>query len=329
MTTPPLLDVRDLVVSFRSDAGSFRAVDGVDLQVQGGKTLALVGESGCGKSVTALSIMRLLQDSTGSIDAGEILLDGTDLRGLSAAEMRAVRGDRVSMIFQEPMTAMNPVFTVGAQVMEMFRIHRGYSKSAARDAAIDMLRKVGMPDAERRADEYPFQFSGGMLQRAVIAMALACEPELLIADEPTTALDVTIQAQILDLMRDLQDKLGTSILLITHDLGVVSEFASDVAIMYAGRIVERGGTSTVLVQPQHPYTRGLLASIPTLDDSKVEPLSVIDGAVPGLRDMPSGCRFHPRCDHAQDLCRSDVPGLVPENCQAAVACHLVAGRIRE
>ncbi len=329
MTTAPLLDVRDLVVSFRSDAGSFRAVDGVDLQVQRGETLALVGESGCGKSVTALSIMRLLQDSTGSIDGGAILLDGTDLRGLSAAEMRAVRGDRVAMIFQEPMTAMNPVFTVGSQVMEVFRIHRGYSKSAARDAAIEMLRKVGMPDAERRADEYPFQFSGGMLQRAVIAMALACEPELLIADEPTTALDVTIQAQILDLMHELQEKLGTSILLITHDLGVVSEFAADVAIMYAGRIVERGTTSTVLGQPQHPYTRGLLASIPTLDDSKAAPLSVIEGAVPGLRDMPTGCRFHPRCAHTQDLCRSDVPGLVPEKGQAAVACHLVAGRIRE
>ncbi len=329
VTDSPLLEVRGLVTSFRSDAGSFRAVDGVSLQVRRGKTLALVGESGCGKSVTALSILRLLQDSTGSVDAGEILLDGLDLLSLSPREMRAVRGDRVSMIFQEPMTAMNPVFTVGAQVMEVFRIHRGYSRSAAREGAIEMLRKVGIPDAERRAGEYPFQFSGGMLQRAGIAMALACEPELLIADEPTTALDVTIQAQILDLMRELQLQQGTSILLITHDLGVVSEVADEVAIMYAGRIVEHGVGAKVLEQPQHPYTRGLLASIPTLEDDKGRPLAVIEGTVPGLREMPSGCRFHPRCAHAQSLCRAEVPLLETSGSGQQAACHLVSGRIQE
>jgi oligopeptide/dipeptide ABC transporter ATP-binding protein len=233
------------------------------------------------------------------------------------------------MIFQEPMTAMNPVFTVGAQVMEVFRIHRGYSRRQARAAAIETLRRVGIADAERRADEYPFQFSGGMLQRAVIAMALACEPEVLIADEPTTALDVTIQAQILELMRELQRKQGTSVLLITHDLGVVSETAADVAIMYAGRIVERGPVAQVLARPQHPYTQGLLASLPTLADTKAKPLAAIEGVVPGLADMPPGCRFHPRCPHAQEPCGTEVPPLQLARDGTAVACHLVSGRIRE
>ena len=324
----PLLEVRDLAVSFRTDEGKLRAVDGVSLQVRPGKTLALVGESGCGKSVTALAVMRLL-DENGSIDEGEILLDGTDLRSLTAAEMRAVRGNRISMIFQEPMTAMNPVFTVGAQVMEVFRIHRGYARSRAREAAVEMLRRVGIPDPERRAGDYPFQFSGGMLQRAMIAMAVACEPELLIADEPTTALDVTIQAQILDLMSELQGSQGTAILLITHDLGVVSDVAADVAIMYAGRIVERGSVTEVLGGPQHPYTRALLASMPTLEDDKSRPLATIEGTVPGLSSMPVGCRFHSRCPHTQDLCRRESPPLETSEAGQDVACHLVAGRIDE
>ncbi len=323
-----LLEVRDLAVSFRTDDGRLRAVDGVSLTVQRGRTLALVGESGCGKSVTALAVMRLL-DEGGAIDAGEIRLDGTDLRTLDAAEMRAVRGNRISMIFQEPMTAMNPVFTVGEQIAEVFRIHRDYAKAEARDAAIEMLRKVGITDAERRAGEYPFQFSGGMLQRAMIAMALACEPELLIADEPTTALDVTIQAQILDLMNELQSRLGTSILLITHDLGVVSEVADDVAIMYAGRIAERGPAAQVIAEPLHPYARALLASMPTLDDDKSRPLTTIDGSVPALRAMPSGCRFNTRCPHVQQMCRDQTPPLEPAAPDRNVSCHLVAGRISE
>jgi oligopeptide/dipeptide ABC transporter ATP-binding protein len=323
----PILEVRNLTVSFRSDAGRLRAVDGVDFDVAPGRTLALVGESGCGKTVTALSVMRLLDASAGSIDGGEILFGGEDLLALSPAQMRRVRGDRISMIFQEPMTAMNPVLTVGAQIGEVFRIHRGATRAAAREAAVGALRGVGIPDPGVRVDEYPFQFSGGMLQRAMIAMAVACEPALLIADEPTTALDVTIQAQILDLLLDLQRSHGTSILLITHDLGVVAEVADDVAVMYGGRIVERGPAAQLLAEPQHPYTAGLLAAMPGIDADKAQPLTTVPGSVPRIGDMPTGCRFHPRCAHVQDLCRLEIPPLEGRGERRSVACHWVAGRL--
>ena len=322
-----LLDVVDLSASIRTDAGPLRAIDSLGFQVRRGRNLALVGESGCGKTVTALSIMRLLDEAVFSVDGGAIRLDGVDLLALSPAAMRGVRGNRVSMIFQEPMAAMNPVLTVGSQVAEVLRIHRRYSRARARTAAIEMLRQVGVSDPERRFDEYPFQFSGGMLQRAMIAMALACEPELLIADEPTTALDVTIQAQILDLLLDLQQAHGMSILLITHDLGVVAEVADDVAIMYGGRIVERGEAAQVLSQPQHPYTCGLIASVPDVDHDKAHPLVAIPGAVPALRQMPAGCRFHPRCAHAEGLCRIEDPPLESCGRRVEAACHLVAGRL--
>ncbi len=322
-----ILELRQLVTGFHSDRGLLRAVDGVDLTLRRGHTLALVGESGCGKSVTALSIMRLLPKDLATIASGEIHLDGTDLLALPADQMRQVRGNRISMIFQEPMTAMNPVLTIGWQIAEVLRIHRNFGKTRAQRAAIAMLDRVGIADAERRAAEYPFQYSGGMLQRAMIAMALACEPEVLIADEPTTALDVTIQAQILDLMAAMQAKSGTSILLITHDLAVVREFAHDIAIMYAGRIVEQGDSELVLSNPQHPYTRALLASIPTLDDDRSRPLASIDGLVPALHAMPLGCRFHPRCDAAEDLCRHENPTFTVCKSGQQAACHLVSGRI--
>ena len=297
-----------------------RAVDDVSFDVAPGKTLALVGESGCGKSVTALSIMRLVPEDNGSIDAGQIRLEGEELLGRAARSMRKIRGNRISMIFQEPMTALNPVVTVGKQIMEVFRIHRGYGRGEAREAAIRALETVRIPAPERRVDEYPFQMSGGMRQRVMIAMALACEPRLLIADEPTTALDVTIQAQILDLMRRLQEERGTSILFITHDLGVVAEMADEVVIMYAGKLVEHGPVDRIFEQPAHPYTQGLMASIPTLDCARKSTLSTIEGTVPGLQELPPGCRFHPRCPHTQALCREQEPAL-----SAGVACHLAAG----
>jgi oligopeptide/dipeptide ABC transporter ATP-binding protein len=328
MTSAPLLEIRNLCVSFRSDEGTFRAVDDVSFSVPRGKTLALVGESGCGKSVTALSIMRLLPEGNGSIDSGEILLDGKNLTELSDHEMRTVRGNRISMIFQEPMTALNPVFKIGNQIMEVYRIHRSYSRAQAREAAIEMLDRVGIPDAARQAENYPFQLSGGMRQRAMIAMALACEPELLIADEPTTALDVTIQAQILDLMVELQEEHGTSILLITHDLGVVAQTAFEVAIMYAGRIAECGPVLPIYESPRHPYTQGLMASIPSLEDDKSRRLVTIEGAVPSLRNMPTGCRYHPRCKVAQPLCRDERPALETTDDSREVACFEAAGRFR-
>ena len=322
----PLLEVQDLVTAFRTDDGVVRAVDGVSLRVDSGRTLALVGESGCGKSVTALSIMRLL-DANGEIAAGRIRLDGREILDLSPGEMRTIRGNQISMIFQEPMTALNPVGTVGAQIMEVFQIHRRLSRRDARRAAIEALRTVRMPDPERRVDEYPFQLSGGMRQRVMIAMALACEPRLLIADEPTTALDVTIQAQILNLMRQLQRERGTSILFITHDLGVVAEMADDVLIMYAGRMVERGSVQDVFTRPAHPYTQGLMRSIPSLDSPRKSKLWTVEGTVPGLRDLPTGCRFHPRCPHAAKLCREVDPQLADVAPDHGAACHLTAGAI--
>jgi len=322
----PLLDVQNLVTSFRTDEGPVRAVDDVSFQLAPGRTLAIVGESGCGKSVTALSVMRLI-DQNGQVENGSIQLEGEDLLDLSGKQMRAVRGNRISMIFQEPMTALNPVVTVGKQIVEVFRIHRDLSRSEARQAAIDALRTVRIPDPERRVDEYPFQMSGGMRQRVMIAMALACEPRLLIADEPTTALDVTIQAQILKLMKQLQVERETSILFITHDLGVVAEMADDVVIMYAGKIVERGSVRQIFKEPAHPYTQGLMASIPSLDSQRGEALSTIEGTVPGLRNLPNGCRFHPRCPHAATRCREDAPEMREVADAHRAACHWSAGEL--
>ena len=327
MSSEPLLEVRNLVTAFRTDDGSVRALDDVSFRVEPGKTLGIVGESGCGKTVSALSIMGLLPEASGSIEAGAILLSGQNLLELSEREMRGMRGNSISMIFQEPMTALNPVVSVGKQIMEVFRIHRGYSRRRARAAAIAALETVRIPEPGRCVDEYPFQMSGGMRQRVMIAMALACEPRLLIADEPTTALDVTIQAQILQLMRQLQQEHGTSILFITHDLGVVAEMADDVIIMYAGKVVERGNAEEIYTRPAHPYTQGLMRSIPSLDCERKSQLSTIEGTVPGLRNLPSGCRFHPRCPHSESLCRNTSPDLETLAADHAAACHWAAGAL--
>jgi oligopeptide/dipeptide ABC transporter ATP-binding protein len=289
----PLLEVNNLRTSFRTRDGVVRAVDGINFHVDAGEIMGLVGESGCGKSVTSLSIMRLV-GKPGVIDAGEVLFDGTNLLTLSDGEMRKIRGDRISMIFQQPQSSLNPVWDVGAQIQEVLRIHRGLTDKAARSRAADLLKMVGIPDPERRLKAYPHEMSGGMAQRVMIAMALACEPELLIADEPTTALDVTIQAQILDLMRHLRDELGTAIVLITHDLGVVAEMCDEVAVMYAGEIVEHTDVVTLFRDPKHPYTRGLIGSIPVVGGA-VDELATIPGSVPNLIDLPSACRFAPRC----------------------------------
>jgi len=289
----PLLEVKGLKTYFYTEDGVLRAVDGVSFEVYPGEVLGLVGESGCGKSVTSLSIMRLIS-KPGRIDEGEILLDGENLLDLPEDEMIKVRGNRISMIFQQPQTALNPVFKVGDQLAEVLDVHQDLGKDAGWKRAVALLKMVGVPDPERRAEAYPHELSGGMAQRVMIAMALACVPELLIADEPTTALDVTIQAQILDLMRDLRREMGTSVILITHDLGVVAEMAERVAVMYAGEIVEQTDVNSLFDEPLHPYTQGLIGSIPVLGEMK-ERLDVIPGSVPNLINLPPGCRFAPRC----------------------------------
>jgi oligopeptide/dipeptide ABC transporter ATP-binding protein len=289
----PLLEVKGLKTYFYTEDGVVRAVDGVNFEVYPGEVLGLVGESGCGKSVTSLSIMRLIS-KPGNIDEGQILLDGENLLDLPEEEMIKVRGNRISMIFQQPQTALNPVFKVGDQLAEVLDVHQDLGKEAGWKRAVALLKMVGVPDPERRAEAYPHELSGGMAQRVMIAMALACVPELLIADEPTTALDVTIQAQILDLMRDLRREMGTSVILITHDLGVVAEMAERVAVMYAGEIVEQTDVNTLFDEPLHPYTQGLIGSIPILGEIK-ERLDVIPGSVPNLVNLPPGCRFAPRC----------------------------------
>jgi len=315
-----VLDVRDLVTAFDTDDGRLVAVDGVSFQVHRGRTLGIVGESGCGKSVTAFSIMRLLPQPMGHILSGTIQFDGRDLVTLPIEEMQKIRGGRIGMIFQEPMTALNPVHTIGRQLSEVFLLHRTTDPAEAWRRGIEMLRKVGIPAPDVRMNEYPHQLSGGMRQRIVIAMALACEPSVVIADEPTTALDVTIQAQILELMQGLQRDLGLAIILITHDLGVIAETCNDVVVMYAGRIAEQGPVQDIFSRPAHPYTRGLLDSIPVLENERKSRLKVIDGMVPGLKDLPAGCRFQNRCPYRIDRCATQPP-LETVTAGHETACH--------
>jgi oligopeptide/dipeptide ABC transporter ATP-binding protein len=310
----PLLDIRGLRVSFATDAGPVPAVRGVDLSLAAGETLALVGESGCGKSVTALSILRLVATPPGSFDAGEVLLDGENLLAASEPRMREIRGNDVAMVFQEPMSSLNPVLRVGEQVAEAIELHQDVSHGVARARAVEAFARVGIPAPEQRVDEYPHQLSGGLRQRVMIAMALACNPKLLIADEPTTALDVTIQAQILELIAKLQRELGMAVLLITHDLGVVAETARRVAVMYAGRVVEEGGVLELFERPRHPYTAGLLRSRPRLDVPHGR-LVPIEGSVPDALHQPPGCAFHPRCPLAEERCKREEPPLVRQGTQ--------------
>jgi oligopeptide/dipeptide ABC transporter ATP-binding protein len=303
-----LLKIENLITSFRVNGNWIDALRGVSFTIAKGQTIGLVGESGSGKSVTAMSVMRLLPDATGKITSGKILFDGKDLSQLDESALRKIRGNQIGMIFQEPMTSLNPVFTIGDQVGEVFRIHQGMSKRAARDAAIDMLKKVNIPAPETRVDEFPHQLSGGMRQRIMIAMALACRPKLLIADEPTTALDVTIQAQIMRLIKQLQGEFGMAMMLITHDLGVVSETCEYVCVMYGGKIVEEGPVDEVFARPNHPYTKGLLRSRPRMD-KKLEILPTIPGQVPGIGKFPMGCSFQNRCDLVKDRCHQSNPEL--------------------
>ena len=306
-----ILEVRDLRTWFHTRHGIAKAVDGIDLHVEAGEVLCIVGESGCGKSVTALSIMRLVAPP-GRVESGEVIFEGRNLLDLSAAEIAKLRGDRISMIFQDPASSLNPVTQVALQISEVFEIHRATKRRVGLKRAIAMLEKVGIPDPERRAKAYPHEMSGGMAQRVMVAMALACEPKLLIADEPTTALDVTIQAQILDLMRALQSEFGTALILITHDLGVVAEMADRVAVMYAGEIVEEADVRTLFLEPKHPYTRSLIGSIPVLGQTR-DTLAVIPGTVPNLVNLPRGCRFASRCgariEHDLEICTQERPDL--------------------
>jgi oligopeptide/dipeptide ABC transporter ATP-binding protein len=326
-----ILEVKNLITAFHTDEGSLRAVDDVSFEVPSGKTVGVVGESGCGKSVTSLSIMGLLPIPPGRVECGEIVFEGRDLLKLPESELRKLRGSRMSMIFQEPMSSLNPVYRVGEQITEAIRLHepegRGRDRAAARGRAIELLELVGIPAPAERVDDYPHQLSGGMRQRVMIAMALACDPALLIADEPTTALDVTIQAQILDLLAKLQRELGMSIVLITHDLGVVAEFADEIVVMYAGKVVERAATVPLFADPKHPYTRGLLASLPTapssLEAGERRRLPTIRGVVPDLRELPKGCRFRDRCDVAEARCEQSEPSLKAVDGHR-VACFVVA-----
>jgi peptide/nickel transport system ATP-binding protein len=326
-TEAKVLDVKGLQTVFFTNSGLFKAVDDVSFSVRRGETLAIVGESGCGKSVTALSVMRLVPNPPGRIVGGCIMLEGTDLLGLDESEMRAIRGNRISMIFQEPMTSLNPVMRIGDQITEAVRLHRAMTRKEAWNKAVDMLRLVRIPEPERRALEYPHQLSGGMRQRAMIAMALACRPALLIADEPTTALDVTIQAQILALILDLQKELGMGLVLITHDLGVVAQTAQRVIVMYAGKKVEEADVETLFAHPRHPYTRGLMASIPAVPSIGVKAgarLVEIPGMVPSLTNLPAGCAFAPRCELAIARCHKEYPPLQAWGTDHLAACWRAA-----
>ena len=321
----PLLDVRNLATQFLTDRGVVRAVDGVSLHIHAGETLGVVGESGSGKSVTALSIMRLIREPPGRIAEGEVRYNGVNLLGLSAEQMRNIRGKEIAMIFQEPMTSLNPVFTIGEQIAESIRLHEGLSRRDAADKSIEMLRVVHIPNPERRVKEYPHLLSGGMRQRVMIAMALSCNPKLLIADEPTTALDVTIQAQILELLQDMKERFGMAIMLITHAMGVVAETAQRVVVMYAGKVIEEAPVDRLFANPRHPYTQGLIRSIPRIDTAATHKarLEAIPGVVPNLLRPPPGCRFAARCRYAMPKCREAVPPLIDTGGGHRVACVLV------
>jgi peptide/nickel transport system ATP-binding protein len=318
----PILSVENLCVEFKTRSGTARVLDGVDLTLAQGETLGIVGESGCGKSMTALSIMRLVPSPPGRIVAGTISLRGEPLLAASDHRMRQLRGNRISMIFQEPMTSLNPVFTIGDQIAEAVRLHEPVSRREAQARAVDMLKAVRLPDPGQRVHDYPHQLSGGMRQRVMIAMALACKPDVLIADEPTTALDVTVQAQIFDLLSDLKRQNGTSIILITHNIGAVAEMADRVAVMYAGRKIEEGPVASVLTNPQHPYTRGLIACVPHLDSGGDADLAEIPGMVPSILKLGAGCAFAPRCAHAMDRCRVEQPATTAANAAHTVRCFL-------
>ena len=320
----PLLDIRGLKTHFKTDDGWLHAVDGVDIGIEAGQTVCVVGESGCGKSVTAKTVMKLIDMPPGKIVEGQILWQGRDLVPLPPEEMQKIRAKEIAMIFQEPMTSLNPVFTVGEQIAESVRLHEGASKAEALNRAVEMLKLVGIPTPERRVRDYPHQFSGGMRQRVMIAIALACSPKLLIADEPTTALDVTIQAQILDLMQEMKDRTGTAVMLITHAMGVVAEVAQKVVVMYAGRVVEEAPVEVLFGNPKHPYTQGLIRSIPRidLDAQQKHRLEAIPGTVPKLIEPAPGCRFADRCRHAQPDCRRETPPLRELAHGHKVACFL-------
>lgn len=329
----PFLEVKDLKVHFPTEDGLVRSVDGLSFSVEKGKTLGIVGESGSGKSVTSQAVMGLHRGTKAKL-SGSIVLDGQDLMTISEEDLRHLRGNKMAMVFQDPLSAMHPYYTVGAQIIEGIRTHKSVSKSAARARTIELLDRVGIPNSRKRVDQYPHEFSGGMRQRAMIAMALANDPSLLIADEPTTALDVTVQAQILDLMRDLQKEFGSAIIMITHDLGVVAEMADEVLVMYGGKCVERGPVDTVFYEPQMPYTWGLLSSMPRLDRVRREKLDPVPGNPPSLINVPSGCAFNPRCafrhEVENDRCRTEVPELRPAGSADHLArCHIDAGRRRE
>lgn len=322
--TEALLDIRGLKTHFKTDEGMVRAVDGVDVTVHRGETVGIVGESGCGKTVTAMTVMKLIAMPPGKIVEGQIIWQGRDLVPLDAEEMRKIRSKEIGIIFQEPMTSLNPVYTVGSQIAETVRLHEGLSRRDAKDRAIEMLRLVNIPTPERRVDDYPHQFSGGMRQRVMIAMALSCNPKLLIADEPTTALDVTIQAQILDLLSEMRERLGMAIMMITHDMGVVAETTHRVVVMYAGRVVEEATAEQLFGDPKHPYTQGLIRSIPRMDTAAAhkERLEAIAGVVPSLLDPPPGCRFAPRCRFATPRCTEAMPLLQEVEPGHKVACVL-------
>ena len=324
-----LLKVTDLHTSFFTPEGEVKAVDGVTLALKAGHTLGIVGESGCGKTVLALSVLRLVPDPPGKITQGSITFEGVDLLGLDEDRMRAIRGNKISMIFQEPMTSLNPVFTIGSQIAEVILLHQqklAGSKKQALEIAADMLNMVGIPEAHKRIRDYPHQLSGGMCQRVMIAMAMACRPTLLIADEPTTALDVTTQAQILGLMRDLKEEIGTSIILVTHDLGVVAQVCQDVAVMYTGHVVEYSKADEIFLKPLHPYTKGLMKSVPRLSEGfKGERLYAIPGNVPTFKDMPKGCTFNPRCSEVMDICRAEFPPIFYPCAGREVSCWRYKG----
>jgi len=322
-----LLEIKNLKTHFFTHEGTVKAVDGVSFKINQGETLGIVGESGSGKSVTALSVMRLIPHPPGKIVGGEIYFEGKDLLKLDDKEIRKMRGKKISMIFQEPMTSLDPVFTIGHEIGEVIQLHQGLNKEEIRKKSIEILRIVGMPDVEKRIDNYPHELSGGMRQRVMIAMALSCNPTLLIADEPTTALDVTIQAQILRLINDLKDKFGASVMLITHDLGVIAEMCDNVVVMYAGNIVEYTDVYTLFNNPLHPYTKGLIKSMPRMN-VEAEHLDAIPGMVPNLLDLPSGCPFHPRCNLSFKKCVEEMPELIEIENSHLVRCHLIKRTVR-